>query len=281
MSQAIRKDINKNNSKSNMECLYRFDIDETNFKKEKKRCRQLIKKWEKEGTPFSISHKLPPCISLKKNKEQSPLQIGTQKLLHHNILYGKKYKIMNKKLKTKFLATKCKFCPFQWTKKCRGLVNKKFIEEKIKIQKQIGTQKYEAIKADYANGSIVYGSTCSANCIYCFDKKNPKKYAKKVPPLNEKQIAHFLCYTPFLITYIGYGLHCASGELFSNKNWEKIIPIISKVAREHAPIFTNGIHLNKKIMEIIKKINYNYAFQIQCSIIKREKKLWDTKKIST
>ena len=199
-------------------------------------------------------------------------------IVTNNLYFGHEYKDINRLfVKYQNISDKCRKCRIFLSGECRGLMNKKFAQDKNILIKKIGLDTYQAVKSDYENCAVAVGSGCSQKCRFCFDGLLPKEILRVVPFLTPSEVVHFLHFSPHLIDYISNTFHCKSGEISESPYFADIMRLFMDFSN-YLFIVTNGSGIDQKMVNLLKNKNLTVSISMITLNAKCQKQFMSDKK---
>jgi hypothetical protein len=245
--------------------FYRFDFNELNMTRQKKRFLDFIHDMTAQGISIQYAKDFPPCIlHYFKKYELDTIKLDNQNIVvTNNLFFGTKYKSINSLFKgSSFISESCKECKYSLDNECRGLLNAKFIDYRNILLKKLGKEVYTAVQADYENGWFSAGSMCYNNCSFCLDKLYPDKIIRYIPSLKPEEVTHFLHYLEERIRNLGVGYHCKSGELIHSPDFLEIFKIIRYFFNDSVWLLTAGNTINQKMIDLFSNTNITISLSV-------------------
>ncbi len=232
-----------------------FCFNERNFSKKVTSMLRFLSKQKKKR--IKCLKELPPCIKNKGISLSDPkkkiILSKDDYIINHNILFGKKYMDINRRFKkSPYISNKCKECKQFLRFYCRGLLNSKFDKKKEELLNGLGKDVYGAVKSDYENGVVVFGSVCYNGCKVCYNHLFPDDVIKRVPFLRSPDIIHFLHYLPNMVNYIGSNLHCKRGNITDSPHLVEILNVLKYFMNGSRTIESTGHKLTTETISALK-----------------------------
>lgn len=125
---------------------------------------------------------IPPCLIKERINivnNHDVICLSDKKIcISHDVPFNYSSDLHKLFKKSPYISKSCKNCSYFIKSRCRGLLNEHFEKIKKGIVARHGEDIYNAIKSDYKNGVLVYGSSCVCDCLFC-QKKDLIIYYKK------------------------------------------------------------------------------------------------------